>query len=655
MEFSNFINGYYDVENQLNQYILRKAEEYFKNEDQDKKGLKTIEQFEQRRDRIKKYFIDAIGGLEFDKTPLKAVCTGAIEKKNYHIKKIIFQSQPGIYVTCNLYIPNNLKDRAPGILFAHGHSEIAKSMPIYQKVCIDLVTNGFIVLAVDPIGQGERKQYYEKTTGHMMIEHSIIEHSYTGLQCELAGSNIIRYFVWDLIRALDYLCDLPEVDETRIGMTGCSGGGTQTSYMMLLDDRIKTAVPCTYITSRESWMKTGQAHDAEQNIFGAISEGLNYDDFVSCFAPKPVLIGAVESDFFCIEGTVQSYERAKHIYDLFGCGESVQLYVGPGIHTYSDELRQQAVNWFKEHLKGEEGNFITEPNMSVEDMKDLWCTSCGQVVGEFDDARTIFDLNVDYMKQNTYVYTEELDIIKQKLISLLNMPKSCRPMYPRTIETSKYGDADCDLMFFFAEEDLTVSGIYMSNPAEKDKSQVCTILLLEDGTNDIVQENALVNKCLNDGDVFVFDPRGIGAVKSRKVNNKPYYRMYGTEFKLAYDALMLKQTLAGLRVYDILKACELIRELYPGKQIRLAGKGISAIYTLFAGVLNDDINNIYLENMLQSFEDIVTTKYYDFNINLQIYGILKELDLPLIVKVFQNKKIVNVHVKDPGINARPLW
>lgn len=114
-----------------------------------------------------------------------------------------------------------------------------------------------------------------------------MEHSYAGLQCTLVGANIARYFIWDLVRAVDFLESLPEVDSTRIGLTGNSGGGTQSSYVMLVEPRIKVAVPCTYITSREEYMKTGQAHDSEQNIFKAIVTGLNYDDFISCFAPKP--------------------------------------------------------------------------------------------------------------------------------------------------------------------------------------------------------------------------------------------------------------------------------------------------------------------------------------------------------------------------------
>ncbi|CAK4863939.1 unnamed protein product, partial [Aphanomyces euteiches] len=243
------------------------------------------------------------------KTALKPECTGEIEREEYTIRKVVFQSLPGIYVTANLYVPKGDGRPYPAVLFTCGHIEAGKAAPIYQKVCIELVRNGMVVLAIDPVSQGERMQGYDPVIGRTHVRWHA-EHTYLGLQCELAGRHIIRYFVWDLIRSVDYLCDLEEVDATSIGVTGNSGGGIQSILAMLADERIAAAAPCTYISSREAYMKTGQSQDGEQILDGAISEGMDYDDYITLFAPKPVLIGAVESDFFCLEGTVASFEQA---------------------------------------------------------------------------------------------------------------------------------------------------------------------------------------------------------------------------------------------------------------------------------------------------------------------------------------------------------
>jgi hypothetical protein len=457
MSFRPNADGFCNVSYQLARYIERKAAEHFDEEDRIKKSISTVEEFEDRRKAIKKFFIEAIGGLDFERTPLNDVCAGIIEKENYWIKNIIFQSLPGIYVTSNLYVPKNIEGKAPAVLFALGHCENSKAAPTYQKVCIDLVNNGFIVFAVDPISQGERMQCYDKEVGMNLVRWHT-EHSYLGFQCELTGSSVIRYLIWDLVRAMDYLCSLPEVDETRIGITGNSGGGIQSTLMMIADERLSAAAPLTYVTSREEYMKTGATLDCEEISYGAISAGPNHDDFISCFAPKPVLIGTVDSDYFPIEGSVKTYERAKRVYSLFGCEDNVKLGVAKGIHGLNDELRQIVVNWFIETLKGEPGNFVTDPNMPIEDKRLLLCTKSGQVLDEFEDARTVYDLNVDYYKKHKYSFTRNKEEIKDRLKKLLNMPTSREKIYPRVSSVTRVDNSHY-IMDDFIQCNISLYGI----------------------------------------------------------------------------------------------------------------------------------------------------------------------------------------------------
>ena len=638
--FRRFLDGYYDVENQLPEYVKKKAFEFFKKEEEEKESIKSIEEFERRRERIRNYFIDAIGGLDIERTDLKPVYTGVIERDSYSIKKVIYQSLPDFYVTANLYMPKNINGKLPAILFACGHWEWAKSCPEYQKVCIELVNNGFIVLAVDPVGQGERMQYYDRELKRTIIRWGTMEHSYAGLQCTLAGANIARYFIWDLIRALDFLESLPEVDSTRIGLTGNSGGGTQSSYMMLVEPRIKVAVPCTYITSREEYMKTGQAHDSEQNIFKAIVMGLNYDDFISCFAPKPVMIGAVDSDFFCIEGTINSYQRAKKIYNLYGKGEDIKLYIARGTHSYNDELRREAVKWFVRHLKGEETVNLAE-SIKIEPEETLKCTISGQVLAEFESARDICKLNYEYFKKNQRRLSDREEI-REKLLEVLNLPSEDKPLYPRVMEEGTFNNTRYKKIFMFPEKDIATAGIYIDG---KDKKR-CTLLLLDEGTDGIQKDFDLIRRFLDEGDVFVFDPRGIGSVRCRDINPYRFYDYYGTEYKLNFDSMMLGTSLTALRVFDILRAFEYIRDIKPDMHLAIGGKGISAIYALFAGVINRDIEEIYLEDILYSYEDIISSKYYNYDPRLEVYGIARHFDISDLVASLSDRKVMIVNPRD---------
>ncbi len=641
--FKSFLDGYYDVGNQLPEYIKRKAFEYFQIEGVEKDSIKSIEEFEKRRERVRKHFIEAIGGLDIEKTELNPTYTGTIEKDSYIIKKVIFQSLPNFYVTSNLYMPKGIKDKLPAILFACGHWEGAKSCPEYQKVCIELANNGFIVLAVDPIGQGERMQYYDKDLKRTLIRWGTMEHSYAGLQCTLIGANIARYFIWDLIRAVDFLESLPEVDSTRIGLTGNSGGGTQSSYLMLVEQRIKVAVPCTYITSREEYIKTGQAHDSEQNIFKAIAIGLNYDDFISCFAPKPVMIGAVDSDFFCIEGTINSYERAKSIYKLYGKEENIKLYIAKGTHSYNDELRQEAVKWFVKHLKGGEAKI--EEQIKIEKEETLRCTKTGQVLAEFESAKDIPTLNYEYFKKE-FKKISDREKIREKLLEILNLPQNDKPLYPRVIGEGEFNSYNGTIrykkVFMFPEEDIATAGIYV----EGEEKKRCTLLILDKGTNGIQENFDLIRQFLIKSDVFIFDPRGIGSVRCRNINPHDFYEYYGTEYKLNFDLMMLGTSMTALRVFDILRAIEYIKGLNPNISIAIAGKGISATYTLFASVISKELEEIYLEDLLSSYRDIISSKYYRYDPRIEIYGIARHLDIEDLIFYISDRKVLIVNPRD---------
>ena len=653
MSFGEFVNGYYDVEGQLPEYIKKRAKQDFLKQDAEKQSYRTKEDFVRRRDRIRKFYLDSIGKLPEQKCPLNPICTATLARGTYQVQNIIFQSRPGFYVTANLYTPLPMQGKMPAVIFACGHIECAKAAPIYQKVCIDLVQNGFVVLAVDPISQGERIQSYCREAKRPVVRWHA-EHTYYGLQCNLAGASIVRYFLWDLIRSLDYLCTLPQVDCSRIGITGNSGGGMQTTFLMMHgDSRVAAAAPCTYITSRESYMKTGQSQDGEQITFGAIAQGIDYDDYLTCFAPRPVMIGAVESDFFSVEGTFDTYEKAKSVYRLFGCEENVALRLAKGTHSYNDELREMAVNWFLDIFKPGSPHFHTDRNMKTEPPELLLCTKSGQVLEEFDHAKSISDLIREDYAACRYEEVSDCEILKKKLRRVLNMPDCRDRINPRIITKRREENegkwmcsTEIEEIFFFSEPDICVAGLYICNTEACNRS--CTVLVLDGGCEEIYKNNDLAAQILRTSDLFVFDPRGTGVVRSRRTESRPFYEMFGTEYKQNCDAMMMETSLMGLRVFDCLRACDYIRQRSPESEVRMAGKGIGAVYALFAGILNDDVRSIYLENMIDSFESILNNRFYFYDTRYDIYGILKELDLPLLLKTFDSKNIVRYNEPDVG-------
>ena len=234
-------------------------------------SLSSAEEWKSYQTKIKSSLCQPLE--KFKKTPLNARTTGTLERETFTVEKVIFESHPGFYVTAGLFLPKQRENPSPAIIYCCGHTDLGFRSETYQQIIINLVNKGFIVLAFDPIGQGERNQYPDKDSGMSKIGSPTQEHSYAGIQTLLTGSAITDYFIWDGIRVVDYLETRPEVDMNRIGINGRSGGGTQTAQIAACDARIYAAVPENYITNFKRLLQAIGPQDAEQNPYNAIEIG----------------------------------------------------------------------------------------------------------------------------------------------------------------------------------------------------------------------------------------------------------------------------------------------------------------------------------------------------------------------------------------------
>ncbi|UCG49482.1 MAG: acetylxylan esterase, partial [Phycisphaerales bacterium] len=254
----------------MKNYLLHLAGQEFEDWKQQYEQLKTPQQIAEYQKRLREKFTEAIGGLP-QRTPLNPQVTGVVLRDGYRVEKVIFESQPKHYVTAALFLPDGQKHKAPcpGVLVPCGHSRNAKAYESYQTMGALLALNGMAALVFDPIDQGERSQM----PSQLPQLWGTRAHSMVGVGSILLGRNTARFEVWDGMRGIDYLQSRPEVDPNRIGCTGNSGGGTQTSYLMALDDRIDVAAPSCYITNFDRLLNTIGPQDAEQNIYGQLAFG----------------------------------------------------------------------------------------------------------------------------------------------------------------------------------------------------------------------------------------------------------------------------------------------------------------------------------------------------------------------------------------------
>ncbi|NSW91442.1 MAG: prolyl oligopeptidase family serine peptidase [Firmicutes bacterium] len=641
----------YDFKDQLKRFIYKRSDEAFAQGDIFRDAIKTREELEKRAAYMREKFIESIGGLPPGDTPLNPRITGIIDCDGFRIEKVFFESRPGTYVTANLYIPDGITSPRGAVLFLCGHHKQAKHTDEYQVVCRYLVRAGLVVLAQDPIGQGERLSYYDKATGKTNVDWGVIEHDYAGCQCWPLGDGIARYFVHDAMRGIDYLCTRPEVDPSKIGVTGNSGGGTQTALMMMCDPRIAAAAPATFLMNRQTYMYTDMPQDSEQIWPGLTARGFDHEDILISMVPKPVLVLAVTSDFFPIEGTRRTVERTRRFWEMYGKKDNLKLFEDDSDHRYTRPMAKAAAEFFSEHLLGQK---ISPDDESINPIEPsiLWCTISGQVKGDMDNARTVYDENCDRLKEiekqrNSMPENKRREIalnwLKEKIYS---GRKPC-DLNPRRFAVGQVDGLDVQICLWWSQEGIFNCAYLFRNFNFAGKELPLTIAIWDDGTNCLVPHADWIQKtCASGRIVMVLDTSGVGIMSQRQITYAPVQEVLGSIFKLTYDLLWLDDSMAALRTYDVIRAMDAVKVI-PGineDDINLYLSGRHGVYGLFAAVLDKTmldkrIKNIEVANGIVSFGEWVRSRYYDTHdiMSIVLPGMLKYFDLPDLEKWFYEK------------------
>lgn len=672
--FGPFLNGFYDTADQLREHLRRRADEAFAAHAAQKAALSSRDDFLRRTATLKQELLASIGGLPDIAAEVKGTVTGTLDTDTFVVEKLLLETLPDTYATANLYLPKGKTGKVPGVLFLCGHSQEAKAYPTYQRVCRALVRAGMAVLALDPVGQGERLQYLDPQTGEQLVRWGTVEHSHAGFQCHVAGFSVARYFVADAQAALTYLSHRPEVDATKLGVTGNSGGGTQSSYVTFFDERLRASAPCTYITSRDAYMATGQPHDSEQNFYRAITMGLDYDDLLAPHAPKPLLIGAVASDFFCVEGTLQSYERLRRVYDLFESADNLACVIAPGTHQYAPTLRDQVTRFFCKHLleqeiSGPSGlNVYAGPvespmtpiqyapaDQDVFSPDALQVTKTGQVALDMPGAKRVFDLNVEAWRArsrgdraddsgeasnggtNTRTPASEskFDRLRRTVLSDRSRP----PLWVREVRSGV--DEETGIAwahrFTFSESRIALPLIELRQKGTDEQGPL-TVLALDEGTDALTSRRTdIVNYVNQHGRVLMFDPRGTGAAKQRPINARPEGNVYDTTYKLNYDAMMLGDSLFAMRAFDALRALEYAHRIAP--EVSVAVEGVNGLALLAAAALDGRVRSGRFKRLVRSFEEIATDRFFKASHVLEVFGLLDLPDVPELLALLPDAQV----------------
>lgn len=330
---------------------------------------KTREDWDRRRADLRTLMLEAMGPTPDKPCDLSPRIIGTLKRPGYRTEKLIFQSRPDLWITASCYIPDPVKDKLPAVLVVHGHWAGARRDPVVQARCLGLVQLGFVVLAVDAFGAGERFTAPRSGSYHGALYGSTLWPS---------GHSLLGMQVYDNRRAVDYLCTRPEVDPRRLGITGASGGGNQTMYAGALDDRFGAVVPVCSVGNYQAYLHA--ACCVCEVLPGALrftEEG----DVLGLTAPRALMVINATRDAlqFSVAEAKRSLERTEAIYQLFKERDKVRHLTFESPHAYNQPMREAMYGWMTRWLKNEgKGEPIPEPKHEVEKPEDLACFPDGK-------------------------------------------------------------------------------------------------------------------------------------------------------------------------------------------------------------------------------------------------------------------------------------
>jgi cephalosporin-C deacetylase-like acetyl esterase len=637
-----------DARSQLIDYLDSIAQARLETRVQAIARIHTRAEADRRRARVRATVLQLIGGLPDRRGAVVVKRFGTLAGDGFRVEKIAYESLPGLWVTADVYVPAAGAGPFPAIVITPGHGPGKLEDWSWGG---NFARNGIVALAYDPIGQGERLQYFDPETKKSKVGHATGEHGEANIPPMLIGDDIARYMVNDAMRAVDYLSEREDVDGGRIGAFGCSGGGTITAYFAALDDRVKVAASACYITSFQELLASPTGvQDAEQSIPHFIEQGLDFADWVDAFAPKPYAIVSTTDDMFPFAGARQTYEEAKRFWELYDAADRIQWITGPGGHAHLGPIAPAILGFFTRNLKGSSIAPSYAP-MRLEHPGDLQCTPTGQV--------------------STSLSSETIDSINRKLAAIVMAPERIftdraelarlRARLRREIRTLtgaevRPGDAPpvvevqaasqrsgyrLETIALHSDPGTEAPG-FLAIPGGGGSKAATLILDAQPGP--LLAASGEVERLARSGRiVMVLEPRptppGRESVKS------PFLGIYNL---LSLRAFLVGKSLVGLRVDDAIRAMNWLcsRGDVDQAEIAASGNGPLGVVLLHAAVLDSRIGSLAIANALASYRMIIDQPLDRDASEVVVPGVLRKYDLGDLMMAVYPRPVTVVNPAD---------
>ncbi len=584
------------------------------------------------------------------RAPLRSRRMGVLRREGYTVEKLVFESMPDFFVPGCLFLPDHRTDPTPAILYLSGHSKNAYKALHYQHVILNLVRKGFIVLAIDPPGQGEFHQYLDPATGAVPDTVRGGEHTYLTNPCVISGSSSYRYFIWNGVRAIDYLQSRPEVDAARIGVHGHSGGGYQTTQLAAIDPRVTASAASCYVTSWAQWMSKRGPADGEQNLNQGILHGITYPALLVARAPKPTLIMSTSRDNVPIQGARDTYAAARRGFAALGGANNLRMVEDDWVHGYTRKTMETLYAFFQQtlDLPGDP----TDEDVAVLSDDELTVTPTGQVLTSLP-SETIFSLNrreaerlMDRLNRSRADLPRHLARLRQDVrrVSGYEDPvpgsdpifrgRHVQPDY--TIEKwvlPGAGKTVIPLLLFRPDCQDPVPVVMYFHPAGKP-----TDLLLERRAGSTPDHSAgeEISSLVRRGyAVAAADIQGVGETGS--VNHS-----------MTYIGVHIGRSIVSFQAADMVRLRRYLasREDLRTDTLSAVAHGALAPALLHAAYFDPEIRRVALVDPLLSYRTVVMNQYYSVNFAQCVPNAMTAYDLPDLAGGLAPRPLVLLNLRD---------
>jgi dienelactone hydrolase len=612
-------------------------------------GVGHIEKAEEWTSKAPEYRRQLLEMLGLDpmpeKTDLKATKTGELKHEGVIVEKLHFQSMPGLYVTANLYRPEKVEKPLPTILYVCGHANVVKdgvslgNKAGYEHHGMWFAKHGYVCLIIDTVQLGEIRGEHHGTYSKNRWWWFSRGYTPAGLEA------------WSCIRALDYLETRPEVDKTRFGVTGRSGGGAYSWWITAIDERIKASAPTAGVTDMQNQVINGCVEGHCDCMFFVNTHRWDFERMVALAAPRPLLIVNTDKDsIFPIDGVFRIYQNVRKLYELLGDEAHIGLQVAEGPHKDLQPLNMGAFHWFERFLKNADPMAVIDEGAK----KSIEQTSL-RVFTELpkDELNTKIDETFVPLAKTPAPATNEADWKKQSdawLQALKEKVFAGWPQDAKAANPNKESQADRDGIHMTAYDfetqspyrlrihivhreglrlqDLELIALNVLDEAGWDEfcatyhSRFGKLIEVFPGTPDdeaaFVQEKQMFDS-FKWGMAYVC-PRGVGPTAwsgSPKAQTQRLRRFY-----------LLGQTLDGMRVWDIRRALQTIRAI-PGCEetpLWIQAHRDMAVDSLYASLFEDNIKRLDLHDLPLTHNGTVAGDPQA--VAPAMLNVLKHLDLP---------------------------